>query len=89
MSPEDISRILNISEEDVKKHMLLIETNEGIKQWEHFETGIKELNRQLQKQRGPQARKLHEKGLAGPQIAKQLGLRLLQVERYLKQSPEE
>ena len=89
ISPEEISEILNIPEDDVKKHMLLIETIEGIKAWEHFETDIKELNRQLRKQQGLQARKLREKGLAGPQIAKQLGLRLLQVERYLKQSPEE
>jgi len=84
MSPEDISRILNISKGDVEKHVLLIETNEGIKAWEHFETDIKELNRHLQKQLKQQIRKLYKEGLDKNAIAEEFGVHISTVNRYLR-----
>lgn len=84
MSPEDISRILNISEEDVKKHMLLIETNKGIEAWEHFETDIKELNLHLQKQLVQEIRKLYKEGLDENAIAEEFGVHISTVNRYLR-----
>ena len=86
MSPKDISRILNISEKDVKKHMLLIETIEGIKAWEHFETDIKKLTERLGKNLKEETHKLHTKGLTNDQIADKLGLTPSKVRKLLQRA---
>lgn len=85
LSIEDISQILCISKEHVKKHITLIRTEEGIVQWDIFEQDIHRPIKKPREQRKQKIDELKKQGLDNNEIAERLEISLPTVKKYVKQ----